>query len=335
MRPALPVESTEVPPGLEGRLTAWGNRVRGRLGQGRPADITLLLALGGLLVWSMVGNYVGLLGLPALSGADAAIPIYLVGVALLCALPLAIVLAFFVLPRWDMPGINELERTWIAWLRPGVPALAVCISPWINPTPFILFGTILLIGASGWLWSSATVARRWVHAGRYLALQLPGALLTILWLVVWVQIWMRVATFWFSDNSRSFQILVLWSSAIAGWLVYVAVRRAGWRGTCGTLSLVLAGLGLSNPGFPAVMAGALYMLNIGGGRVDIEASGNGPLLCDMGAFGRHFYVTAPQEGCTFEGTTRWIRQLRTYEGPARTRFLRAHRVKAAVSGPSG
>jgi hypothetical protein len=289
-----------------------------------------LLALGGLIIWSMIGNYLGLLGLPALSGADASTPIYLIGVAVLCVVPLAIVLAFFILPRWDMPGIDQPEQQYIAWLRPGVPAFAIGLCPWIDPIPIILGGTVLLVGFNAWTWSASS-ARRPAETCRYLLLQLPGAVLTVFWLVIWIEIWARATSFRFPQMGAPIQNVALWIIITIGWLLYVSIRRAGWRGTISALALVLSGLGLSNPGFPAVMAGALYMLNIGGGRVDIEASAQGPLLCDMGAFARHYYIRAGEAGCTFKGASQWIRMLRQREGPARIQFLRANRVIVASS----
>lgn len=312
--------------------SAARSAIVGRLKQAQSSDIAMLSLLGGSVVWTAVCNYLGLLGLPGLGGEDAATSIYLMGVAVLCMAPIAIVLAFYLLPRWEEMLIPHPERSWIACLRPAVPALAFSCHRWIDPATVMIAGLGVLAAINAWIWSSGSGRARLAHAGPYLPLQVLGALLTIAWFATWLSIWLGVARFWFPTVPRWAELAVPIGASVAGWLVYVAIRLKGWLPALGAAILLLVTLGLSNPGYPAIMAGSLHMLNIGGGRMDLDASRNGPVLCDMGAFGRHYYILAPRKGCTLEGATGWIGNLRNRNGADRVAFLRANRV--AVPAPA-
>jgi hypothetical protein len=198
--------------------------------------------------------------------------------------------------------------------------------------PLLLIGLCVAAASNAANWSGRQGKARILEMVSLMAAQVPAFLLMIVWFALWSSVWMQVAAFWFPAALPAMTSFILIAISASGLIAYIAIRSVGWQPAAAILSVLLLALGLSNPGYAGVMAGALYTLNMGGGRMDLDASDQGPVLCDMGAFGHHFYIRSPTEGCSYEGATRWIGRLRKTEGPGRVKLLRESRI--VVPGPA-
>ncbi|MGP7795591.1 hypothetical protein [Sphingomonas sp. CLY1604] len=308
--------------------TAW---LRDRWRTPRLSDVTIA---GALLppIWFALASYVGIFGVSTSEGLDVE-PVRLALVAAVCAFALLVVLAFFSLPRFMENGVEGPISALETVARCSACAGAMLLSPWFD------FATVLAITLLPLLY---VTARRTLTDGRRISpisavckdmpRQALDAFLTISWLVEWTTLWIHA---WFVENapftpSQAGAVFV--GIVAAGSLVQIGLRRLGRLSAGAAIASVTAGMAFANPGFAGLLAGALFLVNAGGGRLDVEASAPGRLVCDMGAFGRHFHVRAERDGCTFLAAKRRLRTIMAKDGRDRAAYLVSHRIEPGTPG---
>lgn len=242
------------------------------------------------------------------------------------------VFLIFAGPRFEMRLAGRREARWVNAIRVGGPALVFSLSGWINVQGLVWVFALTAALANCVMWSRCDDPRRFFSRCclAYLR-QIPSLLVTPIFLSWFMIVAVQVARACLPQAGASLQAVLVLGFGAIGWSCHRLIAKRGAAAILVPVSLMTAGMTVAHPGFAGLAAIGLYALNVGGGRADLSASSPTELLCDMGAFGKHFYVRAGEAGCSLDATRTFLISLQETHPGDRAVWLRSRRVEPAKS----